>query len=671
MTNCQLFNSSPGTAAANVVPKHNPTTRLPRYFSGSVIVINLTALLYWTPYVNSAAGSIPAEWLIEGYTAVFFLFSAISLWLLSNDNVTLKSRCLSIACSGVTALFGAFISSGYLFGIETEINQLFFSALPTVVGIAGPTGPNGMAISTAFYFSLIGAALACLDLLHNKLTYLLTVIVSILTALALIGYAYGLTGMPRFAQMALPVAICFALLCAGILIARPDNTLVNTLDSKGIGGFMARRLLPAAIILPLVLGWLRILGEKHGLYDTSFGAALLVLLMIVTLSALIGFTAKSLDRIDAGRIEAENVLRETQRRTRLIIDRAYDAFVAIDHDSVITDWNSEAEATFGWTREEALGKKLTETIIPDRFRKAHAAGLERYLKIGHGPVLNQRIEIPAVHKDGHEFPVELAVFPLVVGDTPSFCAFLHDITERTKNKERLEATTRKLEQSNRDLQQFAYVAAHDLREPLRTIRSYLDLIAPKLKPGMDEDTKENMAFIIEATQRMQMLITDLLSYARVDTQGKEFQSVDCSVVVAKVLVQLQTAIKESHRQLTYDHLPTVIADENQLFQVFSNLIGNAFKFAGEHPPKVHVGAHQSGDEWIFSVRDNGIGFDMSYAERIFEMFQRLHGIDEFQGTGIGLAICKKIIERHGGRIWVESQPDQGSTFYFSLPYNQS
>jgi PAS domain S-box-containing protein len=641
---------------------------LPRYFAGIVIALNSVILLGWILNFDILKHPIPDQFPVEPNTAIGFLLTGISLWLLTDRNTSASRRHVAKACAGVVAFLGMLTVSEHFFTVDLMVNHLFVKEAASAVG---SSFLNRMAPNAAFNFTLLGLAFVCVDLFDNKLTYLLTVVVSMVTALALFGYMYGgPVAIPQYTQMALPTAVCFALLSAGTFVARPENTAFSTLTSKGMGGLMARRLLPAAIGLPLILGWLKIVGEQYGLYDTVFGAALLVLIMMVSLSVLVAFTARNLNKIEAERIEAENVLLETQRRTRLIIDRANDAFIAIDSHSMITDWNPEAEATFGWTRGEVLGKTLIDTIIPALYRDAHRKGMQHYLATGQGPVLNKRIELSALHKDGREFPIELAVFPLVVGEKPLFCAFLHDITERSRAKQRLEAVQRELEQSNAELQQFAYVAAHDLREPLRTIRSYLGMIKNKIVTNTDEDTRENVNFILDAAERMQMLISDLLSYARVDTQGKEFAPVDCGVVVENVATHLQAAIKESRGQVTFNQLPTVMADESQLFQVISNLIGNAIKFKGKHPPKVHVEAHQSGDEWIISVRDNGIGFDMTYAERIFQMFQRLHSVAEYKGTGIGLAICKKIIERHGGRIWVESEPNKGSTFHFSIPYRE-
>lgn len=248
-----------------------------------------------------------------------------------------------------------------------------------------------------------------------------------------------------------------------------------------------------------------------------------------------------------------------------------------------------------------------------------------------------------------------------------FGATLGHLCTRKRAEEALAQKARELSRSNADLEYFAYITSHDLQEPLRMVSSYLQLLERRYKDQLDADAREFIAYAVDGASRMQTLINALLSYSRVGTRGKPFVPTDCSTVLERTLTNLKVAIEENDAVVTHDPLPTVMADEVQLARVFQNLIGNAIKFHGERPPQVHVGAQRGKGEWVFSVRDNGIGIDPQHFERIFMIFQRLHSQDEYPGTGIGLAICKRIVERHGGRIWVESQPGQGSTFYFTIP----
>ncbi|HET6676332.1 MAG TPA: ATP-binding protein, partial [Nitrospiraceae bacterium] len=231
----------------------------------------------------------------------------------------------------------------------------------------------------------------------------------------------------------------------------------------------------------------------------------------------------------------------------------------------------------------------------------------------------------------------------------------------------LERSVAELGRSNAELQQFAYVASHDLQEPLRMVSSYTQLLAKRFKGKLDADADDFIGFAVDGAARMQKLIQDLLAYSRVSTRDMDRQTMSMETVLRYAADNLQVTMKEAETIVTHDPLPSVKADERQITQLFQNLISNAIKFRGQQPPRIHVSAKRLDTEWLFSVQDNGIGIDSQYADRIFVIFQRLHNREEYPGTGIGLAICKKVVERHGGRIWVESESGKGSTFFFTLP----
>jgi signal transduction histidine kinase len=244
---------------------------------------------------------------------------------------------------------------------------------------------------------------------------------------------------------------------------------------------------------------------------------------------------------------------------------------------------------------------------------------------------------------------------------------IEDITERTEIERALELHAKELERSNADLEQFAYVASHDLQEPLRMVTSFTQLLAKRYKGKLDSDADEFIAYIVEGATRMHRLINDLLAYARLGSRAAEFAPTECEAVLAAAVSNLGSAMEENGATVTHDPLPPVMADMDQLSRLFQNLLSNAIRFRAADPPVVHVSARRNENEWLFSVRDNGIGIDPEQFERVFLVFQRLRGKSEHSGTGVGLAICKKIVERHGGKIWIESQAGKGSTFYFTIP----
>ena len=356
-----------------------------------------------------------------------------------------------------------------------------------------------------------------------------------------------------------------------------------------------------------------------------------------------------------------------EARFRGLLEVAPDPIVIVSEHGIIEIVNRQTELAFGYSRDELIGQPI-EILVPERFRHMHVRDRSRYQADPKTRPMGIGLELFGRRKDGSEFPVEISLSPLRSEDETLIISIVRDITARKQTETRLRAVAEDLERSNRELEQFAYVASHDLQEPLRMVASYTQLLARRYKDKLDSDADEFIGFAVDGARRMQELINDLLTYSRVGSRALELELVDSNELVDQVIADLGAAIQDAAATVTHNDLPTVRADRLQLQQLFQNLIANAIKFQKpDVAPVVHVSARMTISEWTFSVSDNGIGIEPQYLERIFMLFQRLHSCAEYPGTGIGLAICKKIVERHGGTIEVHSEPGRGTTFDFTLP----
>jgi PAS domain S-box-containing protein len=376
------------------------------------------------------------------------------------------------------------------------------------------------------------------------------------------------------------------------------------------------------------------------------------------------------------RKRAEQSLRDTEALYHSLVDTLPISILRKDLRGRITYGNRGYCERMGKPIDALLGKSDYE-LFPRDLADKYLRDDERVVRTG------EMFEDIEEHRDGAGQKRYVHVLKAPVRDAENRIVgtqiIFWDVTARRLAEEALEKAAAELSRSNKDLEQFAYVASHDLQEPLRMVTSYTQLIAKRYHGKLDEDAKEFMRFAVDGAHRMQKLIQGLLEYSRIGTRGRPFEPADCEQIFAGAIGNLKLAIDEAHAKVIHTPLPTVMGDSVQLTQLFQNLIGNALKFrAVERPPRIEVGAERRVQpdaaslnkppyEWVFHVRDNGIGIESQYFERIFVIFQRLHTQDQYPGTGIGLSVCKKIVERHGGRIWIESKPGEGTAFFFALP----
>jgi len=315
----------------------------------------------------------------------------------------------------------------------------------------------------------------------------------------------------------------------------------------------------------------------------------------------------------------------------------------------------------GYNEDELMGIPFLNLVLKGD-RKAVKANAAKMLK----GERSSTHEFRMVTKKAEIKWVMETVVPIFYQRKRATLGNLIDITERKQAEEKFRQITVEMQRSNTELEQFAYVISHDLQEPLRMVTSYVQLLAKRYHSKLDADADEFITYSVDGAKRMQALLNDLLEYSRVGTRGKPFNLTNCEDVIKQAVANLKVAIEESGALVSYDTLPTIMADEGQLVQLFQNLIANAIKFRRQEPPHIHISSTRKYSVLTFSVRDNGIGIDSQHTQGIFEIFRRLHTREEYPGTGMGLAICKKIVERHGGNIWVQSQPGEGSTFHFTV-----
>ncbi|MFC7082393.1 sensor histidine kinase [Halorussus caseinilyticus] len=348
----------------------------------------------------------------------------------------------------------------------------------------------------------------------------------------------------------------------------------------------------------------------------------------------------------------------TERKYELLVDNSPDLIAQVNAEGEFVMTNESMADSFGVSTDMLTGKSLFD-VVPDDIA-------EHRLEVG-----REVIETGETRRfeDGYQGEYFHNVFVPVdlPGERETFQVIARDITGRKEAEIELKETVEKLEESNAQLEQFAYVTSHDLQEPLRMVSSYMQLLERQYKDDLDENAQEFIEYAVDGANRMKEMINDLLQYSRVDSRGGDFEPTDFENVLEQARDNLRVAIAESDAELTHDPLPTVVCDESQMVMLLQNLVSNAIKYCDEGPPRIHVAAERDGDEVVFSVSDNGIGIPEDERDEVFRIFSRLHGKDEYSGTGIGLAMCQKILDRHDGSIRVESEVGEGSTFYFTIP----
>lgn len=355
---------------------------------------------------------------------------------------------------------------------------------------------------------------------------------------------------------------------------------------------------------------------------------------------------------------------------RALLQAAPDGILVVANSGIIVVANPACAKIFGYDPNELIGKPV-ETIVPAHMGPKHAQMRDKYFDTPHPRPMGVGLDLLAARKDGSTIPVEISLSPVMFKGNKAAIAIIRDVTDHRRLERELKHNNEELKRSNQELEQFAYVASHDLQEPLRMVSGYTQLIKRRYAGELDAAANEYIDFAVDGVKRMQALINDLLAFSRVNARGKPFGLVDLRDVADQTVSNLRPMIEECGGRVELGYLPTVAGDRTQLIQLLQNLVTNALKFKrSDVAPVVRIAAARDGDVWQVDVADNGIGMEPQYFDRIFVIFQRLHSREKYPGTGIGLSICKKVVERHGGRIWLDSAEGAGTTFHFTLPVKE-
>lgn len=768
------------------------------------VVLGSVVLAGWALDVPFLTSLHPTLVSMKANTAICFALLGFALW--STALPAARAANAARACAASAASIAGLTLGEHALGWDLGIDQLLFDD-PSPVAAA----PGRMGVATAIGFVFSGSALALIDLKagHQYPGAALGWLAGAGAFVGLVGYTYGVT---TFWGMAVHTVAGFLILTAGIVFARPQREPIVTLLSATDAGKLARRLLPLVIVIPAILGWLRLWGERQGYYDTPSGVSLLVVSSVLLLDLLTAWATSSLRRSEVARGEAHEALAEREKnlattldsigdavivtdrdglvtrlnpvaeqltgwsfaeaakkpldevfrafeeetgvpvenpagrvlregtivglanhtelesrdgtrrpiaesaapvrsragtvsgavlvfrdvtsereheralqaseaRNRSVLESALDAIVVMDGDGFVVAFNAAAESMIGCPRSAAVGRRFSELAIPPPARAAHEAGLERLRTKGESRVLGHRLELTAMRADGTEFPAELSITRASAPHEPSlFTGFIRDLSERREaarirarsaeleilNAELTDLTI-KLDEANRELESFSYSASHDLRAPLRAIDGFSRIVLGEHSQSLDADGHELLRRIRTAAQHMGQVIDDLLRLASIGRAELRMEELDLSALTRVIAAELAAAHPERTVHMSIADDLRARADPGLLRRALQNLLENAWKFSAASPePCVEVAAMRRDDERVFYVKDNGAGFDMRYAGRLFTPFQRLHRADDFPGTGVGLATVERVIRRHGGRVWAESRLGDGATFYFTL-----
>jgi PAS domain S-box-containing protein len=659
------------------------------YLSGTVALMGLAVLIGWRFDIGMLKSLMPGYITMKANTALGFILLGTAL-LVRRPGAPKKSARWLTNLLALTATLMAVLTLGeYIFGWNPHIDEMLVS---DTAGASGKFPPGRLAPITAIIFILLGSGMIASNRERTspnaaRFTQVTALLALLISFQGLVGYISGVTysfGSAFYTQMALHTAILFVLLSSALLCSQSSFGFMGVLIADTAGGAMARVLMVAAILVPPMMTWLQLAGQRLRLFDEDFGVLIRVMGNVVFFTVIVWRAARALHEADLKRMKSESerarflveqqtaaVIRNSEARFRTIFDTAFDAIVSMDLSGHIIDWNPQAEKIFGWSREEAIGRKLSDTIIPEKYREAHERGMEHFRSTGEGPVLNRSFEIEALRRGGEIFPVQLSINPVRLDDGVTFTAFISEITERneaeliTARQSALEALKAKSE--------FLANMSHEIRTPLNSIIGMTDLLldTPLSSP------QEKFAKIVQSSGLgLLTIINDILDFSKIEAGKMNLEIIEFSPVAliegqAELLAGM--AREKGLALLTYvdPAIPQALrGDPGRIGQIVLNLLSNAIKFtaAGRVILEASLVGSEAGFASVrFRVCDTGIGLSEENQKVLFRPFTQADGSTarKYGGTGLGLSICRSLVELMGGEIGVESQPGKGARFWFT------
>ncbi len=663
-----------------------PFQRLARTAAAAAMLASLCALAGWLFHVPALTNLWPGLPQMKANTALAILLSSASLALQLRTSASHTGLVAARVAAAGAALLGLAALAETGFGVDLGIDQLLVADPWTDSAFA----PGRMAPATAFGIASLGLGVALLGSHHApRFSEALLVAGGIVGLAGIAGYLYEVRELRGIAQLYRPMAfltaLSLSLLSVGGLLAHPERGLVSILAERGPGGAAARVLVPAAIAVPLLLGWVRLMAERSGVLDHSSGLVVFAIATVLILASLVLWNSASLNRSDAWRRDAEaertRVTEESTRRSALfrsVLDTIGDGVVASDRDGRFLIFNPAAEQILGspaseaapadWSLVYGLYREDGVTLFP-----AEDLPLSRAAR---GESTNEVVLMVRSPTRAHDAWIRVTGRPLR-NASEAVCGGVIVFSEITATKlaeiqmsdlnRQLTRRTAELEMANSEMAAFSYSISHDLRAPLRAIDGFSQAVVQDCADQLDDVGKGHLNRVCAAAQRMGDLIDALLGLARISHGGLLIRGVDLAELAGEIAAELGASEPERSVDFKIDPGLEVVGDARLLRAALENLIGNAWKFTArrEHA-HIEVGAKRRGGETTYFVRDDGVGFDTRRAKHLFGAFQRMHSQSDFEGTGIGLATVSRIVTRHGGRIWAEAEVDRGATFWFTL-----